>query len=204
MFPIHLPQNEAWRNRGLHDRHPGRVGRNAPGFRVANQDMTVYKALARDHRADWERTKEAGLTHSNVIPQYVAELVIPEGTAFYAHGYPGAIPLQWMKPWRAYLPGWQKCRAEQAVVKKIEIFYVDAREAYSRDLQGLHKYLKEESVDIPWGQTSVGFSEHDPSFVYKVGDTVAPEFEFSYEPDYCASGIHFFFSKAHALLWGLV
>lgn len=45
-----------------------------------------------------------------------------------------------------------------------------------------------------------GYSEHDNSFVYVVGETIKPD-KFSHRENICDSGIHFFLDVADALDW---
>lgn len=70
-----------------------------------------------------------------------------------------------------------KCRAERAKVLRIET------------LGGL------EVVGVS------AYSGHDTNFRYRVGRTVRPTRPFSTKDEECASGIHFFFTKALARAW---
>ena len=71
----------------------------------------------------------------------------------------------------------RKCRCSKA--KVLDIQTIDGK-----------------SVDVE------AFSGHDYEFVYRVGDTVEPEEPFDEDRwEECASGIHFFVTRAEAVDW---
>jgi hypothetical protein len=70
----------------------------------------------------------------------------------------------------------RKCRAEKAVVVSIEVI-----------------------EDTKGSMVQEGWSFHDHTFRYSVGETVVPRWGYWDAIDECASGIHFYLCKEEAL-----
>lgn len=87
-----------------------------------------------------------------------------------------------------YQPRNYKCRSSSA--KVLEIYRLSA------DFYG--NYTRAAYPD----NTIVACSRRDPSFTYKVGNTVKPKFNFSRDYKHeCRSGIHFFLTEKEALVY---
>lgn len=89
--------------------------------------------------------------------------------------------------------GWKKLAG--GVIARVQI-PADARRVSS--LVG-RKCRAERVVVVELIGASVGTSQHDPSVVYRVGETVAPNNGFNDDPRVeCAPGIHFFITRREA------
>ena len=99
----------------------------------------------------------------------IANLIIMEGESIWIHPYAFAGS-GWAGSWNE-----RKMRATSAYVHSIH------------------------SVDPGNRSVRQAKSWFDPTFVYKVGEVVRPKFDFSFEQNTCASGIHFFVELNDAL-----
>lgn len=87
--------------------------------------------------------------------------------------------------------GENKCRADKAVVEALE--KLGGPGSRNNDLHYSPYWPIDDDEPIDFA-----VSKHDPGFVYIVGETVRPLKRFSSGNFACASGIHFFMTRAQA------
>ena len=94
------------------------------------------------------------------------------------------------------LIGWKKCR-DGAIVKLLIPATAKRSHAFCRKCRAESAKVLE--ITKGGKPQDSAFSSHDSSFVYEVGETVAPKEPFSTDwQSECASGIHFFITKLEA------
>jgi uncharacterized protein YjbI with pentapeptide repeats len=94
------------------------------------------------------------------------------------------------------LIGWKKCR-DGAIVKLLIPATAKRSHAFCRKCRAESAKVLE--ITKGGKPQDSAFSSHDSSFLYEVGETVAPKEPFSTDwQSECASGIHFFITKLEA------
>ncbi len=97
--------------------------------------------------------------------------------------------------------GWKKCRDG----KIVKLLIPETAKRHNATGRKCRAEFAEVLKIYPAGKkralakTEVAYSQHDYSFVYKVGETVKPTTEFDENRwDECSSGIHFFITREEA------
>ena len=92
------------------------------------------------------------------------------------------------------LIGWKKLRSN-VIAKLLIPEYAKRSHAFGRKCRAeFAEVLELHGADI-------GYSQHDPNFVYRVGDVVKPhEWSEDWQKE-CAGGIHFWITRAEAEAW---